>query len=85
MSGMAKKRKSARRSAIVPAIVFSAGLMSGAAVVPMLAGCGDRSEKATVAGIGFDVAAQGFDMSGFTVADVGFTVAATGFDLSHED
>jgi hypothetical protein len=83
---MAKKKSTRRRSAIVPSVVLSAVLLSGAAVVPTLAGCGGTGHRNTVACVGFNcatVAAQGFDLS---VTDLPvFTVAAQGFDLSGED
>jgi hypothetical protein len=80
---MAKKKKHARRSAIVPSVLLSATLMSGAAVVPMLSGCGGGER--TVACVGFNnqqcpsVASIGFDMSAFD------GVAAMTFDLSSAD
>lgn len=86
---MAKKKPARRRSAIVPSVVLSAVLLSGAAVVPTLAGCGGSGPRNTVACVGFNgglcatVAAQGFDMSATDLPV--FTVAAQGFDLSGED
>lgn len=61
-----------KRSAIVPAVVFAAGLSVAAAVVPNIVGC---SADATMLGVAaelgdlsdsyglFDVAFRGFDMS----------------------
>lgn len=67
-------RNKNRRSAIVPAVVFSATLAIGAAVVPQIAGCDDDT---TMSGFGLDVAYVGFDMarhdlSAIAVADLGF-------------
>jgi hypothetical protein len=72
------KRKT--RSAIVPAIVFSASLAVGAAVVPQIAGCDDDT---TMQGVGLDVAYVGFDMARHDMSAL--TVANLGFDLSTND
>jgi hypothetical protein len=73
-----RKKKRARRSAIVPRLLLTATLMSGAAVVPTLSGCNHSAGSSvadigfTVANVGFDVANLGFDMSALSVADLGF-------------
>jgi hypothetical protein len=79
---MAKKKR-ARRSAIVPRLLLGATIMSGAAVVPTLAGCGS-GDKQSVACIGFcGVAYNGFDLG--PDQTITFTVAAQMFDLSNAD
>jgi hypothetical protein len=60
-------------------LLLTATLMSGAAVVPTLSGCGGPGFS--VADIGFTVAAQGFDLSA-SVADIGFDL---NHDLASED
>ncbi len=74
---MARKKP---RSAIVPAIVFSATLAVGAAVVPQIAGCGDDT---TMLGYGLDVAYVGFDMARHDMSAI--AVADLGFDLGRND
>jgi hypothetical protein len=82
------KKKRARRSAIVPRLLLTATVMSGAAVVPMLSGCSGLGFSVadigfSVADLGFTVAAGGFDLSGDQT--ITFTVAAQGFDLANHD
>jgi hypothetical protein len=72
--------KGKRRSAIVPAVVFSAALAVGAAVVPQIAGCDDDT---TSLGYGLDVAYFGFDMAHHDLSAV--AVADLGFDLGRSD
>lgn len=76
---MAKQRR--RRSAIVPAVVFSATLALGAAVVPQIAGCDDAT---TMPGVGLDVAYVGFDMARRDMSVV-LSVANLGFDMAQSD
>jgi hypothetical protein len=78
------KTKRARRSAIVPRLLLSASIMSGAAVIPTLAGCGGSGETFSVACQFCTVAAEGFDLS-TTDQNIVFTVAAQGFDLANAD
>jgi hypothetical protein len=79
MKKTAMKRPSGkRRSAIVPAAVFAAGLSVAAAVVPNIVGCDSDSTMLGVAAefadmartYGLDVAYVAFDMS---VADLSET------------
>ena len=77
---MAKKR--ARRTAIVPAIVLSTAIAGGLCVTPTIVGCSDGGPQLTVAQIGFDVAATGFDIA---IPRPGLDVAFSGFDLSRAD
>ncbi len=79
---MAKKKR-ARRSAIVPRLLLTASIMSGAAVIPTLTGCGG-GEELSVACQFCTVAEQGFDLALPDQAII-FTVAAQGFDLSNAD
>jgi hypothetical protein len=77
-----KRRRAAKRSkrsAIVPAVVFAAGLSVAAGVVPNIDGCSDDTMILGVAAqfgdmdhqVGlFDVAARAFDMA---VADLSET------------
>ncbi|HXU69446.1 MAG TPA: hypothetical protein VN947_08955 [Polyangia bacterium] len=72
-----KRRTGKKRSAIVPAAVFAAGLSVAAAVVPNIVGCdsdatmlGVAAEFADMARYGLDVAYHAFDMS---VADLSET------------
>ena len=74
---MARKKT---RTAIVPAVVFSAALAVGAAVVPQIAGCGDDT---TMLGYGLDVAYRAFDMAHQDLSAV--AVADLGFDLGRND
>ncbi len=71
------KKKRVRRSAIVPRLLLTATLMSGAAVVPTLSGCGGSGfSVADIGFVGLDVANLGFDLSA--------SVADLGFDLNHD-
>lgn len=74
------QRRGKRRSAIVPAVVFSAALAAGAAVVPQIAGCDDDT---TTLGYGLDVAYVSFDMARHDLSAV--AVADLGFDLGSSD
>ncbi len=74
-----KRRNGKKRSAIVPAVVFAAGLSVAAGVIPNIVGCSDDATMLGVAAefadmsrqVGlFDVAILAFDMS---VADMGET------------
>lgn len=65
-----KRRASKKRSAIVPAMVFAAGLSVAAGVVPNIVGCDDNPMLGVAAQfgdmaqhVGLDVAAHAFDMS----------------------
>ncbi len=71
-----------RRSAIVPAVVFAAGLSVAAGVIPNIVGCSDDSDLGTT-GVGLDVAYLGFDMSGKDLSAL--TVANLGFDMGSRD
>ncbi len=73
-----KSPRKKRRSAIVPAVIFSVSIGAGLACVPLLSSCGGSHRQLTVAQIGFDMSGQDL---GVSVADFGFTVAATGFDM----
>jgi len=75
---MARKN---RRSAIVPAVVFSATLALGAAVVPQIAGC--SGDDTTTIGYGLDVARRAFDMSHEDMSAL--AVANLGFDMAGRD
>lgn len=79
---MAKNKKKKRRSAIVPAVVFSAALAVGAAVVPAIAGC--SGDDTSMLGYGLDVAARGFDLSHPDLSAV-LSVANLGFDMALRD
>lgn len=68
------------RSAIVPAIVFSAAVAAGAAVVPQIAGC---ENEPTMPGFMLDVAYVGFDMARRDLSAI--AVADLGFDLGRGD
>jgi len=75
-----KRRRAKRRSAIVPAMVFAAGLSVAAGVVPNIVGCSDNT---TILGVAGDFADMAHSYGLLDVAFVGFDMSVA--DLSETD
>jgi hypothetical protein len=75
-----KRSKGRKRSAIVPAAVFAAGLSVAAGVVPNIVGCSDR---VMMLGVAADFGDMSHSYGLFDVAFVGFDMSVS--DLSETD
>jgi hypothetical protein len=80
---MAKKKR-ARRSAIVPALVLSTAVAGGLCATPTIVGCDNGGPQLSVAAQGFDLTGSDRPMD-LRNPPIGFDVAAWGFDLSRYD